>query len=99
MAQPHQIFSFNPVSITVNQIYGTWEGENRDWVPGVFAEMLKKANDPNNNYSSLINFDGPMDANWVESMNSLMDDSKVLTLGNGENIHLNSKCKLVFEVD
>ena len=39
-------------------------------------------------------FDGPVDALWVENMNSVLDDSMVLCLSNGERIKLHGKMKM-----
>ncbi|KAL3669840.1 hypothetical protein V7S43_005217 [Phytophthora oleae] len=45
-----------------------------------------------------ITFDGPIDAHWIESMNTVLDDNMTLCLANGERIKLLPKIQLLFEV-
>jgi len=45
-----------------------------------------------------ILYDGDVDALWVENMNSVMDDNKILTLPNGERIRLEPYCAMLYEV-
>jgi dynein heavy chain len=43
-------------------------------------------------------FDGQVDSGWVENMNTALDDNRVLSLSNGERIHLSKYMRMLFEV-
>lgn len=53
---------------------------------------------PERDEARYLVFDGDVDAVWVENMNSVMDENKLLTLPNGERIRLQQHVKLLFEV-
>ena len=43
--------------------------------------------------------DGPVDPEWVENLNSTLDDSKLLCLANGERVELQPGMRVLVETD
>uniref|UniRef100_A0A8C4QT87 Dynein heavy chain hydrolytic ATP-binding dynein motor region domain-containing protein n=1 Tax=Eptatretus burgeri TaxID=7764 RepID=A0A8C4QT87_EPTBU len=94
-----KLLTLNPKAISVVELYGVLDPNTRDWTDGVLSNIFREANKPTDKKEfRYILFDGDVDALWVENMNSVMDDNKLLTLANGERIRLQSYCSLLFEV-
>ncbi|XP_075981627.1 dynein heavy chain at 89D [Anticarsia gemmatalis] len=89
----------NPKACSVIELYGILDPVTRDWTDGLYSKIFREMNRPaekdERRYSL---FDGDVDALWIENMNSVMDDNKLLTLANGERIRLAPYCALLFEV-
>jgi len=96
---PHKITRMNPKSITGQQMYGVMNTVTGEWIPGVFSQIWKKCNDRKNKHTSWITCDGPVDAIWIENLNTVLDDNKILTLANAERIPMIDNCRMTFEVE
>ena len=92
------IVKLNPKSFTTQEMYGANDFSG-DWTPGVFSELWDKANKKENKFHNWITCDGPVDAVWIETLNTVLDDNKVLTLANGGRIFMKETVKMVFEVE
>lgn len=95
-----QCYYINPKAITTNELYGTMDMQTREWQDGLLSKTFRLANEKPTGKDEMrwIIFDGDVDAVWIENMNSVMDDNKLLTLINGDRIRLERYCKLLFEV-
>jgi dynein heavy chain len=89
----------NPKAIKNQEMYGMMNQVTNDWIPGVFSEIWKRCNSKQNKHISWIICDGPVDAIWIENLNTVLDDNKILTLANAERIPMSENCKMVFEVE
>ncbi|KAK1328247.1 hypothetical protein QTO34_011819 [Cnephaeus nilssonii] len=84
-----KLYILNPKAVSVIELYGILDPSTRDWTDGVLSNIFREINKPTDKKErKYILFDGDVDALWVENMNSVMDDNKLLTLANGERIRL-----------
>ena len=94
-----KLYTMNPKACTVIELYGMLDPVTRDWTDGLLSNIFREINKPTDKKErKYILFDGDVDALWVENMNSVMDDNKLLTLANGERIRLQKHCALLVEV-
>lgn len=90
---------FNPKSIRAQEMYGETDPMSGEWTTGIFAAIWAKYNNRNNAFNTWIIADGPVDAIWIEDLNTVLDDNKILTLANGDRIPMTDNVKIMFEVE
>lgn len=83
-------------------LYGNLDATTREWTDGLFTSILRKIVDNlrgEDGKRHWIVFDGDVDPEWVENLNSVLDDNKLLTLPNGERLNLPPNVRIMFEVE
>lgn len=92
----------DPKVMSKEALYGNLDSTTREWSDGLFTSILRKIVDNLRGEDSKrhwIVFDGDVDPEWVENLNSVLDDNKLLTLPNGERLNLPPNVRIMFEVE
>lgn len=82
----------------MGELYGEEIEETKEWTDGLASKIIRKFAKDDANRRNWCVFDGPVDALWIENMNTVLDDNMTLCLANGERIKLRKEMKMLFEV-
>ncbi|KAF0047081.1 hypothetical protein F2P81_000714 [Scophthalmus maximus] len=88
----------NPKAVTTDELFGYLHPATREWKDGLFSSTMRELTSVAHDGPKWIVLDGDIDPMWIESLNTVMDDNKVLTLASNERISLSSSMRLLFEI-
>ena len=88
----------NPKAVTNDELFGYINPATREWKDGLFSNIMRDQSNIETDGPKWIVLDGDIDPMWIESLNTVMDDNKVLTLASNERVPLTPSMRLVFEI-
>jgi dynein heavy chain 1, cytosolic len=97
-------YVIEPKTIKKELLYGTLDPNTLEWSDGIFTKTLRKLSDAQADSRSAMRrswivFDGDVDPEWAENLNSVLDDNKVLTLPSGDRLKIPDNVRIMMEVD
>ncbi|KAK3531386.1 hypothetical protein QTP70_018186, partial [Hemibagrus guttatus] len=92
-----QHHTVNPKALSRQQLLGHMDMDTREWSDGVITAASRHVIREPQEVSSWIVCDGDIDPEWVESLNSVLDDNRLLTMPSGERIQFGPNVNFLFE--
>ncbi|KAH0625160.1 hypothetical protein JD844_033332 [Phrynosoma platyrhinos] len=80
-------YTMNPKAMPRRQLLGHIDMDTREWSDGVLTNSARQVVREPPDVTSWIICDGDIDPEWIESLNSVLDDNRLLTMPSGERIH------------
>uniref|UniRef100_UPI00358EC9AE cytoplasmic dynein 2 heavy chain 1-like n=1 Tax=Myxine glutinosa TaxID=7769 RepID=UPI00358EC9AE len=92
-----RVHIFNPKAVTRRQLLGHVDPDTREWTDGVLSACARQVVGELPDVHSWIVCDGDIDPDWIEALNSVLDDNRLLTLPSGERIQFGPNVNFIFE--
>ena len=95
-------YVIEPKSVSKEQLFGKLDATTMEWTDGIFTQILRTVISNQRGESKRrhwIVFDGDVDPEWAENLNSVLDDNKMLTLPSGERLSIPDNMRIMLEVD
>lgn len=99
MGRKYVVHVMNPKSMPRVRLLGHMDPDTREWFDGVLTASARKVIKESMDTHNWIVCDGDIDPEWVESLNSVLDDNRLLTMPNGERIQFGTNVNFIFETD
>ncbi|KAM7538000.1 hypothetical protein Aperf_G00000070110 [Anoplocephala perfoliata] len=87
----------NPKALPRTNLLGLVDHDTREWTDGVLTRIARDVAGEPVGITSWIICDGDIDPEWIESLNSVLDDNHLLTLPSGERIRFGGNVNFIFE--
>lgn len=97
MSQTIRMYIISPKSMSRSQLLGHLNVNTRQWYDGVLTQTAIAVNIEPPEVTSWIICDGDVDCEWIEALNSVLDDNKLLTLPSGWRIQFGNNVNFIFE--
>jgi len=93
--RPVKMYQLNPKAITMSELYGEVNLLTMEWRDGLLGKFVRETVQTTKEIFQWVVCDGPVDAIWIENLNTVLDDNKILCLANSERIKLSSWVGLI----
>jgi dynein heavy chain 2 len=97
IGQVVKTYVMNPKAMPRTQLLGNIDMDTREWTDGVLTFASRQVIKEPIEIQSWIVCDGDIDPEWIESLNSVLDDNRLLTMPSGERIQFGPNVNFMFE--
>ncbi|KAI6195343.1 Cytoplasmic dynein 2 heavy chain 1 [Aphelenchoides besseyi] len=92
------LHTVNPKAMPRQKFLGEMNIDTREWTDGVLTSVAREVVKDTKKRAWIV-CDGDVDPEWIEALNSVLDDNRLLTMPTGERIQFADNVNFIFETD